>query len=280
MVLEKVSITQAEIESFAREQGLPKQGLADYFTRLDELMIAQLKLMKSLEISLNLSIPAVKKLPLQEMKTLLESGQYMPYDILRNGIDMTTARTDEEFVVEGDHLTAQTDGTLDGVTIRFNIQSAPAVPIKYFNPWSQQFFRIYLTHTAQAGKTLYLAIGREASAETSSFSIAAELMNKVSAVVDSTTTALAGNASYTGAAFSVEEYGKIIGVCYSDVAGTLYIDQRSDGSNWDSRETLPYTAGEAMGFIVEVMGNEGRLVYTNGAGAQTTFRLYARLRRI
>jgi len=278
MALQKVSITEQEIERFAREQGLPRQGFLDYVSRMDELLIAHLKLMKSLELSLNVMIPPIQKLPLTEMRRQLETGQYIPYDIKE--FDLSSARTDEPIEIEGDHLTAQTDGTLTGVTIRFNMPTAGVVPLVYFNPFKQQFFKLYLTHTAQAGKTLYLAIGREASMETSSFSISAELRNKVSAIIDSTATALGIGATYTGAAFNVEEYGKIIGVCLADQDGTLYVDQRSDGTNWDSRETLAYVASDPMGFVVEVMGNEARIVFTNGAVAQTTFRLQARLRRI
>lgn len=273
-------ITEKEIEKFAREQGLPKQGLLDYMSRMDELLIANLKQMRHLELTTNLVIPRIKRLSLDEMKKRLESGQEVPYEVKE--IDMTSARTDEPITIEGDHITAQVSGggTLAGVTIRFNMQKASPVPMEFFNPWKQQFFQIFLTHTAQAGQTLYLAIGREASSETQSFSITAELKNKISAVVDSTIATLLGTITYTGTAFSVEEYGRIIGSCYADVAGTLYIDQRNDGVNWDVRETIVYPAGGLMGFTVEAVANEARLVYTNGAVNQAAFRLYARLRRL
>lgn len=282
MSLKDIGVTVEEIEKFAREQGLPKQGLLDYMSRMDELLIANLKLMKNLELTTNLAIPRIKRLSLAEMKQQLESGQEVPYDIVGgdDGLLMTVARDNEPVVIEGDYLTAQTDGTLDGVTIRFNMLQAPAVPIKYFNPWKQQFFVLYLTHTAQAGKRLYLAIGREASMETASFTISAELLNKVSPVVDSSVANLGIGATYTGAAFSIEEYARIIGSCFADQAGTLYIDQRNDGTNWDIRSTIPYAASDLMGFSVEVVGNEARLVHLNGAVAQTAFRLYARLRRL
>ncbi len=280
MVMQKVSITENEIERFAREQGLPKQGLLDYMSRMDELLIANLKLMKSLEMVTNIMLPPVKRLPLSEMKQQLESGQYVPYEVKE--LDMTVARTDEPLVIEGDHLTAQVSSgaTLTGITIRFNMETASPVPMEFFNPWKQQFFKIFLTHTAQADKKLYLAIGREASSETQSFAITAELKNKVSALVDSTITPLLATISYTGDAFSVEEYGRIIGSCFADQDGTLYIDQRNDGTNWDYREEIAYTANELIGFSIEVMANEARLVFTNGAVNQTAFRLFARLRRV
>jgi len=51
-------------------------------------------------------------------------------------------------------------------------------------------------------------------------------------------------------------------------------------TNWDVQSEFTYTANERLGFSVEVVGNEGRLRYVNGATPQTIFRLYARLRRV
>lgn len=273
-------ITEREIEEFARKQGLPRQGVTDYFSRMDELLIANLKVMRELGLATNLVIPRIKRLSLAELKQRLESGDEIPYEIKE--FDLSSARTDEPFTIEGDHLTAQVSGgaTLAGVTIRFNMSTASAVPMDFFNPWKQQFFKIFLSNTAQSGKKLYLAIGREAASETQSFSITSELKNKVSAIVDSTTTALGIALTYTGTAFSLEEYGRIIGNCFANQDGTLYIDQRNDGTNWDVRSTIAYTANDPMGFTVEVVGNEARVVFLNGGVAQATFRLYARLRRI
>jgi len=263
-----------------KEIEIPKQGFLDYFTRIDELLVENIKAIHGLEVATNIIVPGIKRLSLVEMRQALESGKYVPYEVKE--LDMTLARTDEKVEVEGDYLTAQVSGggTLAGVTIRFNMQSASPVPMEYFNPWKQQFFHFFLTHTAQPGKTLYLAIGRSGMSETSSLSIAAEVKNKISAVVGSTIAPLLATTSYTGEAFSVEEYGRIIGSCYADQAGTLYIDQRNDGTNWDCQETIAYAAGALMGFTVEVVGNEARVVFTNGAVDQTAFRLYTRLRRL
>jgi len=280
MNLQAVTITEEEIEAFARKQGLPGQGLLDYMTRIDELLVANLKLLKNLELVSNIYIPPIKRLSLADMKRQLESGQYMPYEVLE--FDMSSARTDEKVIVEGDHLTAQTDGTLDGVKIRFNMESASQVPIKYFNPWKQQFFRFYLTHTAQAGKTLYLAIGREAAAETTSFELTSEFKNKVSAVLDSTTDNINNGASYTGSAFSIEEYGLIIGTLFADQDLTLHVDERvSPNTDWDARGTTSYTANSLMGFTAAVIGHEARIVIDNNSGSNTTTcRMYVTARRV
>ena len=256
---------------------IPKQRLFDYLTRIDELVIENTKAIRSLEAAVNI-ILGIQQLSLPELKQRLESGQWVPYRVIK--LDMTAARTDEPIVVEGDRLNVQTDGTLDGVTIRFNMQNSDPVPVKYFNPWRQQFFQLFLTHTAQAGKTLYLAVGRLASAEPSSFEFGAELLNNVSAPVDSTVAVLGIAATYTGTAFSCVENGRIVGSCFADQAGTLYIDQRLDGINWDIRSTIAYVANDPMGFSVEVVAPEARVVFLNGAVGQGTFRLYTSLRRV
>ena len=256
----------------------PGQGLLDYLSRTDELLIENTKAIRSLEAVTNIILPRAQRLSLPELRQRLESGEEVPYQVKE--LSLTAARTDVEVQVEGDRLTVQTNGTLDGVSIRFNMQGADPVPVKYFNPWRQQFFKIFLTHTAQPGKTLYLAIGKAASSEAMSFEMATEMVNKVSAVLDSSTANLGIGVTYTGEAFSIEEWGRIIGSCYSDVAGTLYVDQREDGTNWDIRSTIDYPAGGLIGFTVEVVANEARLVFTNGAVGQAAFRLYARLRRV
>jgi hypothetical protein len=152
--------------------------------------------------------------------------------------------------------------------------------------------------------------------------------------LDSTTTALAANASYTTAsAFSLSGFDKIVGSVFADQAGTLFIEQSWDGTNWDIASTVNVTASPAawatstsytvgqqviangnvyqcktagtsastgsgpsgtgtsitdgtavwqyvspasgQGFSIDVVAPNGRLVYVNGATAQTKFRLYA-----
>jgi len=260
---------------------IPQQGLLDHLTRVDELLIANMALIRSLGALVKVQVgPAVTTgLSLAEQRKLAETGQWVPYDDKRYAMDY--ARTDFEVVCEGDFLHVWTDGSYDDIAVRFNHLSNPLVYLARRNPiYGFKFWKVFLTHAAQAGKTIDLFIGREASAYAETYTISSILENKVSAIVDSTVTALGIGATYTGAAFSVESYGKIIGVCLADQAGTLYIDQRSDGTNWDSRETLAYVANDPMGFCVEVMGNEARIVFTNGGVAQTIFRLQTRLRRI
>jgi hypothetical protein len=280
--------SKEEIDKYVREHGLPNQGIADYLSRIDELLIANLMLNRQLLVNIQTTMPGTDRLQkygtslsLNEMKKALETGEFVPYEV--KSYSMNSALTDEPITIEGDNLAAavSSGGTLDGVTVRFNQQSADAVPLNFFNPWRQPFFQIFLTFTAQTGKTLYLAIGRSGASRPEMYLTTAEMKNFVSAVKDSTTTVLGDGATYTGDEFSTVEYGKIIGSCYANRAGTLYVDQRNDGTNWDIRDTFNYAAADTLGFEVDVLGNEARVVFTNDAGAaQTAFRLYARLRRM
>jgi len=258
---------------------LPPQKLLDHLTRIDELIIANMKVMKELGALVKIQVGPMAGLDLAEQRRMVESGQWVPYSIKTFALD--TARTNEKVLVEGDFIHAYTDGAYAGIGVRFNNDNNDLIYFERRNPiYGFRFWSLYLTHTAQAGKTLDLMIGREASAYGETYSITSILENKVSALQDSTATPLGGGASYTGSAFSCEQYGKIIGVCFADQAGTLYVDQRSDGVNWDSRETIAYVANDPMGFVVDVMGTEARIVFTNGGVAQTTFRLQVRARRL
>jgi len=274
LIGQKIALNHEMIE-------IPQQGLLDHLTRVDELLIANMALIKSLGALVKVQVgPAVTTgLSLADQRKIAESGQWVPYSVKSFALD--TARTDELVIVEGDFIHCWTNGAYDGIGVRYNNTNNDLVYFQRRNPITGfRFWKLYLTHTAQAGKILDLMIGREASAYAESYSVTSILENKVSSLADSTATALGIGATYTGAAFSCEAYGKIIGVCYADVAGTLYVDQRSNGVNWDSRETLAYAAGDLMGFVVEVMGTEARIVFTNGGVAQVTFRLQARMRRI
>lgn len=275
--------SEEEIKEFAKQHNIPGQGLADYLSRIDELLIANLMMQRQVLSAAGFIIPVagVKGMTLNELQKALESGEFVPYTIRQ--YSMTSARDKEPLEVEGDVLAVAVSagGTLEGVTVRFNKQDSDAVPMQFFNPWRQAFFKLFITHTAQSGRTLYLAIGRSDACKPESNLSIAEVKNLVSPVVDYTTTVLGDGATYTGDAFNCSENGKIIGSCYSDHAGTLYVDQRNDGTNWDIRDELPYAAADLLGFEIDVLAPEARVVFVNDAGAaQTAFRLYVRMRRV
>lgn len=190
-------------------------------------------------------------------------------------------------IPSGDFLLASTDGTLEGISIRLGLtKGAGSNPhltwyLDKSNEIRRRYNYIFLKNNVQAGKTLFLQIGREALAVSAvSQVISAEFKNKISAIVASTTAILGADASYVGSAFALEDSARIIGSCFANQAGTLYVEQRNDGTNWDVQSEFTYAASERLGFSVEIVGNEARIRFTNGGVAQTIFRLYARLRRV
>ncbi len=105
-------------------------------------------------------------------------------------------------------------------------------------------------------------------------------LNILSPIKDSTIALLGGGATYTGASFSTMGFGKIVGSIYSDVSGTLYVEQSNDGANFDAVQPIPYLGGSSDGYEIRVTKERARIRYINGGAAQAAFRLDARLRRI
>jgi len=97
-------------------------------------------------------------------------------------------------------------------------------------------------------------------------------------LMDSTVTALGASASYTGSARETKGYARISGSVFADQAGTLYVEQSPNGSNWDVSESVAVSAGVGAKFTYEIVCPYARIRYVNGATGQTTFRLYAHLR--
>jgi len=93
-------------------------------------------------------------------------------------------------------------------------------------------------------------------------------------LLDYTVTPLAAGASWTSAVDSDPATGRIVGSVYADQAGTLYVEQSPDGTNWDVVDSFSVTAGAGFGFSVEKVCPYARVRCVNGATAQTTFRLY------
>lgn len=69
---------------------------------------------------------------------------------------------------------------------------------------------------------------------------------------------------------------RIVGSAFSDQAGTLYIEQSFDGTNWDISTSITITASDGKGFSEELVAPNIRLRYTNGGTNQGEFRLFAR----
>jgi len=104
-------------------------------------------------------------------------------------------------------------------------------------------------------------------------------INEMSFIAGSTTP-LPANGTYTSSDHLVNGWGKIVGTVYADQAGTLYIEQGADGTNYDSVSSFSVGAGQSFGFMVDVVAPHVRVRYVNGATAQSAFRLFVFTRRI
>ena len=93
---------------------------------------------------------------------------------------------------------------------------------------------------------------------------------------NSTTVPLAANATFTGAADLCTDYSSFAVTWLSDqasAAGGVTFEFSQDGTNWDRVKTVTSTANDAHLHNLAVITRYFRLVYINGAVAQTSFRL-------
>ena len=90
----------------------------------------------------------------------------------------------------------------------------------------------------------------------------------------STTTPLAASAVYNSGSLNVDGSNLLTGSVYSDQAGSLAIQQSSDNANWDIVNTIAVSAASGVAISEQIYTPYTRIVYTNGATAQTVFRLY------
>lgn len=74
-------------------------------------------------------------------------------------------------------------------------------------------------------------------------------------------------------------YSRVCGTVFANQAGTLNVDWSSDGVNVDYTDTVAVTASTGTKFSLEVVAPYASIRYVNGATGQTTFRLFAWLRR-
>jgi len=92
-----------------------------------------------------------------------------------------------------------------------------------------------------------------------------------------TSTPLGANAEYTSVWIDLfyNFWTYFMATVYSDVDGTLYIEQSPDSTNVDREDSLSYTGGSKSGNLlkVQIMMRYVRVRYVNGATAQTVFRL-------
>lgn len=90
---------------------------------------------------------------------------------------------------------------------------------------------------------------------------------------NSSTTPLGISATFTGTGIDISSYAVITITVFADEDGTLKVEFSPDNTNWDF--SLPYTivGGAAERVQIGPLGRFFRVVYENGAQAQTVFRL-------
>jgi hypothetical protein len=87
----------------------------------------------------------------------LASGQTIPYRVLT--IKMDNAGVNVPYNVIGGNFVAASDGSLSGITMSLGNPQNDAIPLLLFVGEQIPVTTIYLSWPAQAGKTLYIAIG-------------------------------------------------------------------------------------------------------------------------
>jgi hypothetical protein len=92
----------------------------------------------------------------------------------------------------------------------------------------------------------------------------------------STNTPLSGNAVYLSPTMQTDRADYISGTAFADQAGTLYVEQSPNGSDWDLSTSYAILANTGKGFNEYLYAPYVRLRFVNGASAQSVFRLYSR----
>lgn len=134
------------------------------------------------------------------------------------------------------------------------------------------------------------SIGQKASADSLSVVVASDQTVPVSILStsgtidanNSSTTPLSGGATFTGTATEIKNYGTINVNVYSNVASAtdgLKVQFSTDGTNWDHEHIFTIGAGVSRGYNLASEWRYYRVVYTNGASAQATFRLQTVLKQ-
>lgn len=92
---------------------------------------------------------------------------------------------------------------------------------------------------------------------------------------NSSSAPLSSSATFTGETTDVSTYTSFVVACFSNVAGTLFVEFSTDGTNWDG--SLQFNVSASLNEVhrLTVTRRYVRVRYVNGSVAQTTFRLQA-----
>lgn len=108
--------------------------------------------------------------------------------------------------------------------------------------------------------------------------VAGSPQNSTISTNNSTTTTLAGGASFTGTADDCTGYNSVtvlLTASHDSSSGGMKFQYSSDGTNWDLTNAFTMTVSESSTrrFQFPVMGRYFRVNYTNGGTTQTSFRV-------
>lgn len=88
-------------------------------------------------------------------------------------------------------------------------------------------------------------------------------------------TALAKEGTWTSQVGLRERHDTVQGSVFADKAGKLFIEQSSDGTNWDVSTEYSVSANDGKGFTEPLIQPYWRIRYVNGSEAQSAFRINA-----
>lgn len=101
--------------------------------------------------------------------------------------------------------------------------------------------------------------------------------------VNSSATPLGAAGVFTGTAEDTINYGMVTVSVFANVASAasgLSVQWSSDGTNWDSTDSFTVASSTGKSFTFGPAARFLRVIYTNGAGAQASFRLQTVLRQV
>ena len=93
---------------------------------------------------------------------------------------------------------------------------------------------------------------------------------------EATTTPLLTSGVFTSGTLITDTYDRAVGSVFADQAGTLYVEQSFDGTNWDISKSISVTASAGQAFSEELVAPYFRARYVNGGTDQGAFRLRIR----
>ena len=179
-------------------------------------------------------------------------------------LPLYNARRDEEFVISGSYIyVLDTNGNL---SLRFNEISNDIIPLQKYRTIETPFYRLFLTNSAQTGKTIKLAIG----IETDIFNIQDFGVALTQALIEESTgvsifniTCAAADTEYSQALrecrkFLIKPRNGDLKVCFtSGESGSNFISLAS-GQTWNEDLIHPvslnfYFQAPVAGTIVEII---------------------------